>query len=229
MKISILTLFPEIFESTFKKSIIKRAIDKKLIAIEFINIRDFGLQKHKIIDDKPYGGGNGMIMMIEPIAKALSTIRPKPYTILLSPSGKKYSQKTARLLSKKKYLAIICGHYEGIDARTEELVQEIISIGDFIVTGGEIPSMLIVDSVTRLVPGVISKKSLDEESFSGVGSYSKKSSAYLEYPQYTRPQVFKNKKVPQILLSGNHAKIRKWRKEQSLKRIQKNRPDLLKD
>lgn len=220
MKISILTLFPEIFQSTFSKSIIKRAIDKKLISIEFINIRDFGLQKHKIVDDKPYGGGEGMVMMVEPIAKALSTIKPKPYIILLSASGKKYTQKTANSLSKKKNLAIICGHYEGIDARTEELADDVLSIGDYILTGGEIPAMVIVDSVTRLIPGSINPKSPVDESFE---------KGLLEYPQYTRPEIFNNKKVPQILLSGNHAKIAAWRQEQSIKRTQKNRPDLLKD
>lgn len=220
MKITILTLFPEIFEGTFTKSIIKRATDKKLLSIEFVNIRDFGLQKHKIVDDKPYGGGEGMVMMIEPIAKALATIKPKPYTVLLSPNGGKYSQKTARKLSKKKNIALICGHYEGIDARTEELVDNVISIGDFILTGGEIAAMVIVDSVTRLIPGSINPKSIVDESFE---------KDLLEYPQYTRPEVYNNKKVPQILLSGNHAKIAKWRQKQSLTRTKKYRPDLLKD
>jgi len=219
VKITILTLFPEVFESTFTKSIIKRALEKKLLSIEFINIRHFGLQKRKIVDDKPYGGGEGMVMMVEPIAKALATIKPKPYTVLLSASGKKYSQKTARKLAKKKNLALICGHYEGIDARTEELADMVISIGDFILTGGELPAMVIVDSVTRFIPGSINPKSPVDESFE---------KGLLEYPQYTRPEVFKNKKVPQVLLSGNHAKISAWRKEQSIKRTQRNRPDLLK-
>lgn len=221
MKINIITLFPEIFQSTFGKSIIKRSIDKELISIEYVNLRNFGLQKHKIVDDKPYGGGQGMVMMVEPIAKSLSTIKPKAYTILLTPSGKKYTQNIAQKLSKKKNLTIICGHYEGIDARTEDLVDEVISIGDFVLTGGEIPAMAIVDSVARLIPGVIQKNSLSEESFSGIENY-------LEYPQYTRPKVYKNKKVPEILLSGNHAKIAKWRKQQALKRTQKYRPEIVK-
>lgn len=219
MKFHVLTLFPEIFESVFSKSIIKRAIDRKLIDIRFINIRNYGLGKHKQVDDKPYGGGEGMVMMAEPIAKALESIKPKPYAILLSASGRKYNQQIAHRLTKKKSIAIICGHYEGVDARVEKLADDIISIGDFILTGGEIPAMLLIDSVTRLLPGSINPLSPQDESFD---------KGLLEYPQYTRPQTFQGLKVPKILQSGNHRQISEWRKSQSLKRTKKYRPDLLK-
>lgn len=220
MKIYVLTLFPEIFQSVFKKSIIKRALDKKLLAIEFINIRNFGLGKHKQVDDKPYGGGRGMVMMVEPIISALESIKTRPHTVLLSASGLKFDQKMASELSTKKTLALICGHYEGVDARVEEFADDVVSIGNFIATGGEIPAMLIIDSITRLLPGVIQQKSLHEESFSKIGNY-------LEYPQYTRPPIYKGLKVPKVLQSGNHQQIANWRKLQSLKRTKKFRPDLL--
>lgn len=219
MKFHVLTLFPDIFESVFSKSIIKRTIDKKILKIEYINIRDYGLGKHKQVDDKPYGGGEGMVMMAEPIAKALESIKPKPYAILLSASGRKYNQQIAHRLTKKKTIAIICGHYEGVDARVEKLADDIISIGDFILTGGEIPAMLLIDSVTRLLPGSINPLSAQDESFD---------KGLLEYPQYTRPQTFQGLKVPKILQNGNHQQISEWRKSQSLKRTKKYRPDLLK-
>lgn len=218
MKIHIITLFPQIFESVFSKSIIRRAQDKKLLKTKIINLREFGLGKHKQVDDKPYGGGEGMVLMIEPIASALSEIKPKPYTILLSASGRKYNQKTAKSLSSKKSIAIICGHYEGVDARIENIVDDVISIGDFIVTGGEIPAMLIVDSITRLLPGSINPLSPQDESFE---------ENLLEYPQFTRPDSYKGLSVPKILTSGNHKEIEKWKKSESLKRTKKFRPDLL--
>lgn len=240
MNINIITLFPELFESVFSKSIIKRAQDKKLLKIKYVDPRKWGIGKHKQVDDKPYGGGSGMVMMPDPILKSLNSINPKPYTVLLSASGKKYTQQSAKILAKKKNIALICGHYEGVDARVEEFVDETISIGDFVVTGGEIPAMLLVDSVTRLIPEVIKAESTANESFED---------KLLEYPQYTRPETYKppktlipkkvymsehkpsasevkGLKVPQVLLSGNHAEIAKWRKEQSKKITKKNRPDL---
>ncbi len=223
------------FTSVFEKSIIKRAQDKKLIKINYLNLRDWGQGRHKQVDDTPYGGGQGMVMKVDVIVDALKTIKPKPYVVLLSASGKKYSQQTARTLSKKKSIAIICGHYEGVDARTEEYADIVLSTGDYVLTGGEIPAMAIVDSVTRLIPGTISKDSVKNESFSNIGNMKPALPAdgleirnYLEYPQYTKPEVFQNKHVPKILLSGNHANIKKWRDEKSLQRTKKFRPDLLK-
>lgn len=218
MTVHILTLFPEIFESVFSKSIVARAIDKKLLSVKLINVRDWGLGRRKTVDDKPYGGGKGMIMMAEPILAALDSIKPKPYTILLCASGKMFKQQTASFLAKKKSLALICGHYEGVDARVEKYVNEIITIGDFILTGGEIPAMAIVDSIARLIPGSINPKSPVDESFV---------KGQLEYPQYTKPRVFNGLKVPQVLLLGNHSQITAWRKKQAIKRTKKFRPDLL--
>lgn len=219
MKIYVLTLFPKTIESFFGESIIKRSIDKKFLNLQIINIRDFAKDSHKTVDDKPYGGGVGMVLKVDILHKALSSIKPKPYTILLSASGHKYNQKTASEFATKNNLAIICGHYEGIDARIEQFVDEIISIGDFVLTGGEIAAAAIIDSVVRLLPGVISENSAKEESFSDIGNF-------LEYPQYTRPENFKGIKVPKILLGGNHKKIENWRKQQSNKRTKKFRPDL---
>lgn len=219
MTIYILTLFPQIFKGVFDQSIIKRAKEKNLIKIKVINLRDFAKGPYKKVDDKPYGGGRGMILKADIVVKALESIKPKPYSVLLSAAGKKYSQKHALSLANKKSLALICGHYEGIDTRVENFVDDVLSIGDFVLTGGEIAAMTITDSITRLIPGVIAKESLSEESF----SYS----VSLEFPQYTRPEVFRNLKVPKILLSGNHKEIRNWRKVQSAKRTKKFRPDLL--
>ena len=221
MVFEIITLFPEVFESVFQKSIIGRAIDKKLIKVNFISPRDFTHDRHKTVDDKPYGGGRGMVMRVDILTAALESIKPKPYSILLSPSGKKYTQKTATGLSTKSSVALICGHYEGVDARLDKFVDEVISIGDFVLTGGEIAAMALVDSVTRLIPGVISEGSTETESFSPTASL-------LEYPQYTRPEQFRGLKVPRVLLSGNHKEIEKWRQKEALKRTQKFRPDLLK-
>jgi len=216
----ILTLFAEMFEGVFSQSILKRAQDLKKIKIEIINIRDFAGDKHKTVDDKPYGGGRGMIMKVDVLVKALESIGGKPYRILLSASGEKYTQKSARILSKKSQIVLICGHYEGTDARTEKFVDKTYSIGDFILTGGEIGAMAIVDSTTRLIPKVIHPESLESESFAAKKNL-------LEYPQYTKPEEFRGQKVPKILLSGNHREIEKWRKIQALRRTKKNRPDLL--
>lgn len=219
MKVHILTLFPEIFEGVFEKSILKRAQEKKILEIKLINIRNWGIGTHKQVDDKPYGGGEGMVMMPGPIIDALDSIKPKPYTILLSASGKKYTQRDAKRLAKKKNIALICGHYEGIDARVEKFADETLSVGDYILTGGEIPAMIIIDSTTRFIPGSINPKSPINESFE---------KGFLEYPHYTRPETYKKLKVPKILLSGNHTQIGKWREKESIKRTRKFRPDLLK-
>jgi tRNA (guanine37-N1)-methyltransferase len=225
MKISILTLFPEMFDGPFKYSIIKKAADRKLISVKFINIRDFGIGKHRMVDDTPYGGGNGMIFRVDVLKNAIESSKDKTLTgkqqriILLSAHGRTFNQKTALKFSELKHLIIVCGHYEGFDERVRKYVDDEISIGDYILTGGEIPAMLITDSVSRLVEGVIKKGSLENESFS----------PYLEYPQYTKPRIFENNPVPKILLSGNHQEIEKWKKAKSLEQTVKLRPDLIKN
>jgi len=214
MKFDIITIFPKAFDSYFSQSIIGRAAKRKLISIKIHNLRDFTNDKRKTVDDKPYGGGAGMVLMIEPILKAVKKIlrtKAKRKIILLSAKGKTFDQKKARQLSKLDQIVLISGHYEGIDERVAKyLADEEISVGDYVLTGGEIPAMIIVDAVTRLIPGVIRKESLNEESFAKEN--------VKEYPQYTRPAVFKgfkNKlwKVPKVLLSGNHADIKAWREK----------------
>lgn len=224
MKITILTLFPEMFKGPFDQSIIRRAQDKKLVEIEYINIRDFGIGKHKVVDDKPYGGGVGMILRVDVLVKAIEAAKQKSESkkqkvILLDPHGKSFDQKKAEELSKLKHLILVCGHYEGIDERVKKFVDEQISLGDFIVTGGEIPAMLVADAVIRLLKGAITEGTTKDESFSN---------SSLEYPQYTRPRNFRNLSVPKILLSGNHKTIEQWRREESRKITQKFRPELLK-
>lgn len=219
MNINVITLFPEIFDPIISSSILKKARAKKLIKINLINPRNFATDKRKTVDDRPYGGGAGMVLKVDILHKALSSIKPKPHTILLSASGKTYNQKIARQLAKKTNIALICGHYEGVDARIEKYVDQILSVGDYILTGGEIPAMILIDSITRFIPGSISPKSPQDESFE---------KGLLEYPQYTRPEKFKEASVPKVLLHGNHAKIEEWRKDQSLKRTKKFRPDLIK-
>ena len=206
------------FENVFSSSIIKRAQEKGRITVKFINPRDFAKDKRKTVDDTPYGGGAGMVLKPDILYDAINSIKPKPYIILLSASGKKYTQKRAKTLSKEKSIAIICGHYEGVDARIENFTNETLSLGDYVLTGGEIAAMALIDSVSRLVKGVISPNSPKEESFS---------QKLLEYPQYTKPKVFKGLKVPEILFSGDHKKIEGWRREQAIKVTSKNRPDLL--
>ena len=221
MRFTILTLFPEMFD-TIKQSIIGRAVEKNLIEINLINIRDFSENKHKKVDDTPYGGGAGMVMMPDVVYRAYLSIndREKSKVIYLSPKGKTLNQKKVEKLSKEEHLILLCGHYEGIDQRViDEIVDEEISIGDYVLTGGEIPAMVLVDSVSRYIDGVLKDESVKEESFSN---------GLLEYPQYTRPEVFLDKKVPEVLLSGHHENIKKWREEQSLKITKINRPDLLK-
>lgn len=213
----VITLFPEMFEGAFSQSILSRAQKEGRVKIKFINPRDFSENKYQSVDDKPYGGGAGMIMRVDIVVKALESIKPKPYSILLSASGKKYNQKTADSLKSKKQIAIICGRYEGVDDRVEKFVDTVVSIGDYVLTGGEIPAMAIIDSVTRLIPGVINPKSLESESFSPDTRYQTPDTNLIEYPQYTRPEEFRGLKVPKVLLSGNHAEIAKWRKLKSQK------------
>ncbi|MGN1269912.1 MAG: tRNA (guanosine(37)-N1)-methyltransferase TrmD [Clostridia bacterium] len=221
MKFDILTLFPEMFE-TLNKSIIGKAKEKQLVEINLINIRDFSKDKHKKVDDTPYGGGAGMVMMPDVVYDAFSSIKDKEKAkvIYLSPKGNVLNQKKVVELSKQEHLILLCGHYEGIDQRVlDEIVDEEISIGDYVLTGGEIPAMVLVDSVSRYIQGVLKEESVQEESFSN---------NLLEYPQYTRPEVFHQVKVPEVLLSGHHENIKKWRYEQSLKLTKQKRPDLLK-
>lgn len=219
MKFDILTLFPEMFEP-LKHSIIERATKKNLVEINTVNIRDFSKDKHKKVDDTPYGGGAGMVMKADVVYDAYKSVEDKnAKVIFLSPQGNLLNQKKVQELSKEKHLILLCGHYEGIDQRVlDEIVDEEISIGDYVLTGGELPAMVLVDSVSRYVEGVLSKDSTSEESFSN---------GYLEYSQYTRPEVFLGKKVPEILQSGNHQKIEEWRRNSSLKNTLLKRPDLL--
>lgn len=220
MKFDVLTLFPEMFEP-IKQSIIGKAAEKNLIEINLINIRDFSGNKHKKVDDTPYGGGAGMIMMPDVVYKAYLSIqdRENAKVIYLSPKGKTLNQSKVESLSKEEHIILLCGHYEGIDQRViDEIVDEEVSIGDYVLTGGEIPAMVVIDSVSRYIEGVLKEESIMEESFSN---------GLLEYPQYTRPEVFLNKKVPEVLLSGHHENVRKWREEQSLEITKQKRPDLL--
>lgn len=221
MKIDILTLFPEFFSSLINWSIIGRAYEENKVAINSINIRDFFQNKHKKVDDYPFGGGSGMVMKPEPIFDAINSVKNENSRIIyLSPQGRKFNQGLANELSKEKHLVLLCGHYEGIDNRIiDHYVDEEISIGDFVLTGGEIPAMIIIDAVVRLLPGVLRS----DESFIEESHYN----GLLEYPQYTRPREFNGYSVPDILLSGNHQKIEAWRKEEALKATLLKRPDLL--
>ncbi|HCG58127.1 MAG TPA: tRNA (guanosine(37)-N1)-methyltransferase TrmD [Clostridiales bacterium] len=220
MKIDILTLFPESF-APFKESIISRAQKNGVIEINIINIRDFTLDKHKKCDDTPFGGGAGMLMSVQPVYDAVkSVLTDKSKLVYPSPSGRVFNSAISQQLAQNEHLIFICGHYEGIDQRLIELFgADEISIGDYVLTGGEIPTMAIVDSLLRFVPGVLKEGSLEEESFSN---------GLLEYPQYTRPQIFEGLAVPDVLLSGNHQEIAKFRHAESLKKTQRVRPDLLK-
>ena len=219
MKFDVLTLFPEMFE-ILKSSVIGKAIEKDLIDINLINIRDFSNDKHKKVDDTPYGGGAGMVMKPDVVYSAYDSVKDKNAKVIyMSPQGKKLNQKKVEELSKENHLIILCGHYEGIDQRVlDKIVDEEISIGDYVLTGGEIPAMVLIDSVSRYIDGVISNESVLEESFSN---------GLLEYPQYTRPEVFMGEKVPDVLISGHHENINKWRRQESLKNTLKKRPELL--
>ena len=230
MQIDILTMFPKMFSGPLTESILARAQKKGIIKIKIHDLKKWGLGSYKKVDDKPYGGGSGMVMRIDIIDKALKSVTKgkKPYVILLSAKGKTFSQEKAQQLSNKKHLVFLCGHYEGVDERIFKLVTEEISIGDYILTGGELPAMVLIDSIARLIPGVIGKESsLSEESFSkGLAKLKSPSSIlplikgevgggnkFLEYPHYTRPEIYQGKKVPSVLLSGHHAKIKEWRRK----------------
>lgn len=224
MKINVMTLFPEIFNSYIGESMMKKAVDNNILAVNIYNIRDFSENKHKKVDDYPFGGGAGMVMTPQPI---LSTYRyiieenklEKPRVIYLSPKGKTFTQDMAKSLSKEDNLIFLCGHYEGIDQRViDMIVTDELSIGDYVLTGGELPALVMIDSISRLIPGVLNKsESYEDETFEG---------DLLEYPQYTRPREYEGHKVPDVILSGNHQKIDQWRKEESEKLTKERRPDL---
>jgi tRNA (guanine37-N1)-methyltransferase len=219
MKIDILTLFPEMFEGFLSTSIIKRAQQDKFVEIHIHNIRDYSTDSHKKVDDYPFGGGKGMVLMPQPIFDAVEALKKEDSIVLLmTPQGEPYYQEKAKELTTFKHLIIICGHYEGFDERILSIVDEEISIGDYILTGGEIPSMVITDSIVRLIDGVIEQESHENESFTD---------NLLDYPVYTKPQDFRGMKVPEVLISGHHENIRKWRLEEQIKKTTEKRPDLI--
>lgn len=220
IRFDILTLFPEMFTGILSSSILKRAIEKKQIEVNLIDFREFSTNKHHTVDDYAYGGGAGMLISVEPIHLALKTIPnlDNAHVILTSPIGKTFNQETAKAYSEKEHIVIICGHYEGIDDRIHHYIDEEVSIGDYVLTGGETPAMIIVDAVSRLVDGVISSDSIKDETFNN---------NLLEYPQYTRPAIYDGYAVPDVLISGHHAKIEEFKKYESIKRTYKYRPDLL--
>ena len=224
MNFHVLTLFPEMIQQGMNTSIIGRAITGGYLSVEAINIRDYAFNKHQKVDDYPYGGGAGMLMQAEPVYLAYQSIEEKigyrPRVVYLTPQGSVFNQTMAKDFAKEKDLVFLCGHYEGIDERVlEEVVTDFVSIGDYVLTGGELPAMVMMDSISRMVPGVLSNQESGEtESFAG---------NLLEYPQYSRPEEWHGKKVPPVLLSGHHANIEAWRREQSILRRAKNRPDLL--
>ena len=221
MKIDILTIFPEMFDGFINTSIIKRAIDSGKVDIKVHNFRDYSMDKHKKVDDYPYGGGAGMVLMCEPIFRAVEDIRTDDsIVIMLSPSGNVFKQDIAVDLSKKKHLIFLCGHYEGFDERIKTIVDMELSIGDYVLTGGEVPSMVITDAITRLIPGVITSESLDSESFND---------GLLDYPVYTRPEVFRGMRVPEVLLSGHHKNIEKYRQEEKIRLTKEKRYDIVGD
>ncbi len=218
MRVTIITLFPEMFEGFLNTSIIGRSIARGLIQVDFVQIRDFCHDKYKHWDDTPFGGGPGMVMKCQPALDALNSVRTEnSYTVLTSASGHPYTQKKAHQLSEKDHLILFCGHYEGIDERIAEKMDESISIGDYVLTGGELPAMVIVDSITRLLKGSIADDSTGDESYEN---------GLLEYPQYTQPSVYEGEEVPPVLISGDHEKIRIWKLKESLKKTRLIRPDL---
>ena len=219
MKFDVLTLFPEMFEP-IKQSIIGRATEKNIIDINLVNIRDFSKNKHKKVDDTPYGGGAGMLIQPDVVYDCYNSVKSeKAKVVYLSPQGKTLNQSKVEELAKEEHLILLCGHYEGIDQRViDKIVDEEISIGDYVLTGGELPAMVLIDSVSRYIDGVLAEESTSDESFSN---------GLLEYPQYTRPEVFEGLEVPEVLKSGHHKNIEKWRREESLKRTFEKRPDLL--
>ena len=218
MKIDILTLFPEMFDGFLETSIIKRARDNGYVDIEVHNFRDYSLDKHKRVDDYPYGGGAGMVLMCEPIFRAIEALRGEDtLVIMMSPSGQVFKQAVAVDLSKRKHLILLCGHYEGFDERIRTIVDMELSIGDYVLTGGEVPAMAVTDAITRLIPGVITKESLDSESFND---------GLLDYPNYTRPEEFRGMRVPDVLLSGHHKNIEKYRQDEQIRKTNDIRSDL---
>ena len=220
MQIDVLTLFPKMFENVLGESMLKRAQKKGLAEIRVHDLRDWTCDAHRSADDKPFGGGAGMVMKVEPVAGALEDLGGKSKVVLLTPQGKQLNQRLVKRIAKEKRLILVCGHYEGVDERIRKLADLEISIGDYILTCGELPAMVLIDSVVRLIPGVLGdKESAKFESFEG---------GMLEYPQYTRPADFKGIKVPQILLSGDHKRIEEWRKAEALKRTIERRPDMIK-
>lgn len=219
MVIDILTLFPEMYDGFLNFSIIKRAIKEGQVVVNVHNIRDYSPFKNKQVDDYPYGGGAGMVLMCEPIFNAIESLRTKDsYVIMMTPAGKLYKQAMAKEFSNYKHLIILCGHYEGFDERIKTIVDMELSIGDYVLTGGEVPSMVVADSIIRLIPGVINSESLDSESFNN---------NLLDYPTYTKPYDFRGMTVPDVLLSGHHANIKKYREEQQIKLTKERREDLL--
>ena len=219
MRIDILTLFPSMFEGFLTESIIKRAIEKEKVKINIINFRDYSLDPHHKVDDTPYGGGSGMVLTPQPIMDAVDDLKTEDAkVILLTPDGEKYTQQMAYSLSNCKHLIIICGHYEGFDERIRSIVDLELSIGDYVLTGGELPSMVITDSIVRLIDGVIEKESHLNDSFNN---------NLLDYPTYTKPRVYRGMEVPSVLLNGNHKEIEEYRKSEALKRTMERRPDLL--
>ena len=219
MKIDILTLFPDMFKNVFDDSIIKRAKENKLVEINIHNFRDYTTDSHNKVDDTPYGGGAGMVLMPQPIFDCVERIKTdNSKVILLTPSAKPYNQSTAYSLSKEKHLILICGHYEGFDERIRKIVDMEISIGDYVLTGGEIPAMVLVDSITRLIPGVIKEESHLEDSYN--------ENCLLDYPTYTKPRIYKDMEVPEVLISGDHKKIEEYRYQESIKKTKEIRPDL---
>jgi tRNA (guanine37-N1)-methyltransferase len=221
MRLTILTLFPEMLDAPLSHSIVKRAREEKLVDIALINIRDFGIGRHKVVDDTPYGGGVGMVLRPDVISEAITHARASldtpSHVVLLDARGATYTQRTAARFAALSHLILVCGHYEGVDERVRDLVDETVSIGDVILTGGEIPALAIADSVIRLIPGVLDQDATTHESFQ---------QGLLEGPHYTKPRIFNNISVPDVLLSGNHAHIDAWRKEQSLLITKTHRPDL---
>lgn len=219
MKIDILTIFPEMFKNIFEESIIKRAKEKDIVKINIHDFRKFSKDPHNKVDYPPFGGGDGMVLMPQPIFDCVLSLKTdESYVILLTPDGEVYNQKKAYQLSKKKHLILICGHYEGFDERIRTLADIELSIGDYILTGGEYAAMIIADSITRLLPGTIKSSSHENDSFNN---------NLLDYPNYTKPRVYNGMEVPEVLLSGNHKKIAEYRKEESLRRTKARRPDLL--
>jgi tRNA (guanine37-N1)-methyltransferase len=222
MRIDLLTLFPEFFRSPLSQSMLQRAQAQGAVAFRLINLRDFAEDKHQVTDDRPFGGGPGMVMKIEPLVKAIRTGRqedPRVRVILMSPRGPAFNQEKALELAREEHLLLVCGHYEGVDDRIHYYIDEELSMGDYIVTGGETPALAVVDAVTRLLPGVLGGEgSIEEESFQ---------TGLLEYPHYTRPRVFEGRGVPEVLLEGDHGKIAQWRRQEALRKTAARRPDLL--